>query len=106
MTNAFDAPARQAIVMELVGHEDMTNAIALNSAMFNTSVALGPAVGGVTYALFGPAWCFTINGLSFIAVIAALMAMKLEPFQPRSSISSHVRQRPEGRIGLRRVTIP
>jgi MFS family permease len=83
VTNAFDAPARQAIVQELVAREDMTNAIALNSAMFNASVALGPAVGGVTYALFGPAWCFTINGLSFIAVIAALMAMKLEPFQPR-----------------------
>ncbi|MGA2588147.1 MAG: MFS transporter [Candidatus Aminicenantales bacterium] len=79
--NAFDAPARQAMVQELVHSDDMTNAIALNSAMFNTSVALGPAVGGLTYALFGPAWCFTINGLSFIAVIAALSAMKLKPLE-------------------------
>jgi len=76
--NAFDAPARHAIIQDLVHFDDMTNAIALNSAMFNASVALGPAVGGLTYALFGPAWCFTINGLSFIAVIAALMAMKLK----------------------------
>jgi MFS family permease len=79
VTNAFDAPARHAIVQDLVAHEDMTNAIALNSAMFNTATAVGPAVAGVTYALFGPAWCFTINGLSFIAVIAALAAMKLKP---------------------------
>ncbi len=77
--NAFDAPARQAIVQELVESEDMTNAIALNSAMFNSSAALGPAIGGITYALFGPGWCFVINGLSFIAVIAALAAMKLPP---------------------------
>jgi MFS family permease len=96
VTNAFDAPARQAIVQELVAREDMTNAIALNSAMFNASVALGPAVGGVTYALFGPAWCFVINGLSFIAVIAALMAMKLEPFQPRLQPSTIAADLKEG----------
>ena len=96
VTNAFDAPARQAIVKELVGHEDMTNAIALNSAMFNTSVALGPAFGGVIYALFGPAWCFTINGLSFIAVIAALMAMRLEPFIPKTHLNSVLSDLKEG----------
>jgi MFS family permease len=79
VTNAFDAPSRQAIVQDLVAPEDMTNAIALNSAMFNTATAVGPAVAGVTYALLGPAWCFTINGLSFSAVIAALAAMKLKP---------------------------
>jgi MFS family permease len=83
VTNAFDAPARQAIVQDLVAHEDMTNAIALNSAMFNTATAVGPAVAGVTYALLGPAWCFTINGLSFSAVIAALAAMKLKPRHER-----------------------
>ncbi len=88
VTNAFDAPPRQAIVQELVDSEDMTNAIALNSTMFNTGQTLGPAVGGVTYALFGPAWCFLINGLSFIAVIAALAAMKLQPFTPRPEKSS------------------
>uniref|UniRef100_A0A7C4TIL0 MFS transporter n=1 Tax=candidate division WOR-3 bacterium TaxID=2052148 RepID=A0A7C4TIL0_UNCW3 len=75
--NAFDAPARQAFVRELVEPEAMTNAIALNSAMFNTAIAIGPAAGGIIYAALGPAWCFTINGLTFIAVIFALLAMKL-----------------------------
>jgi len=96
VTNAFDAPARQAIVQELVDYKDMTNAIALNSAMFNTSVALGPAFGGLTYALFGPAWCFTINGLSFIAVIAALSAMKLKPSAPRTKQNSVLTDLKEG----------
>jgi MFS family permease len=79
VANAFDAPARQAFVLEMVEREDLTNAIALNSAMFNTALVVGPAVAGVTYAAFGPAWCFTINGVSFIAVIAALLAMRLKP---------------------------
>jgi MFS family permease len=77
--NAFDAPARQAFVGELVDRDYLTNAIALNATMFHTATAIGPAVAGVTYALFGPAWCFTINGVSFIAVIIALQMMKLKP---------------------------
>jgi MFS family permease len=89
VANAFDAPARHALVKELVDDaEDMTNAIALNAAMFNTATALGPAVGGLTYAAFGPGWCFAINGLSFIAVLAALMMMKLQPFTPRPHVAS------------------
>ena len=79
IANAFDAPARQSFVLEMVEREDLTNAIALNSAMFNSALALGPAIGGVTYAWFGPAWCFAINGLSFIAVITALGLMRLKP---------------------------
>jgi MFS family permease len=75
--NAFDAPARQAIVMDLVPREDWTNAIALNSTMFNLATAIGPAVAGLTYAALGAAWCFTINGVSFIAVIAALLLIRL-----------------------------
>jgi MFS family permease len=84
LANAFDAPARQAFVSELVEREDLTNAIALNATMFNLATAAGPAVAGITYHLFGPGWCFTINGLSFIAVIAALRAMR---FPPRSYVS-------------------
>ena len=80
--NAFDAPARQAFVLEMVEREDMTNAIALNSTMFNSAVVLGPAIGGLIYAWVGPGWCFTINGISFIAVIIALLMMKLKPFVP------------------------
>jgi len=79
VANAFDAPARMAFVLEMVEREDLTNAIALNSAMFNSALVVGPAVAGITYAAFGPAWCFTINGFSFIAVIAALLAMRLRP---------------------------
>jgi len=79
VANAFDAPARQAFVLEMVEREDLTNAIALNSAMFNSALVVGPAVAGITYAAFGPAWCFILNGFSFIAVIAALLAMRLRP---------------------------
>lgn len=82
IANAFDAPARQAFVQELVDREDMTNAIALNSTMFNSATTIGPAVSGVIYALFGPAWCFTINALSFLGVIAALLKMRI-PYKPK-----------------------
>lgn len=85
ISNAFDAPARQAFVLEMVDREDMTNAIALNSTMFNSALVLGPAFGGLVYAWVGPGWCFTINGISFIAVIIALLLMKLKPFVPIQS---------------------
>jgi len=82
IANAFDAPARQSFVLEMVSREDMTNAIALNSTMFNAATAVGPAAGGLLYAALGPAWCFTINGASFLAVIAALLMMRIKPFPP------------------------
>lgn len=88
VANAFDAPARQAFVREMVPREDMTNAIALNGAMFNLAAAVGPAIAGITYSLFGPAYCFLFNGISFIAVIAALAAMKLsQEFQEKHTLS-------------------
>lgn len=83
IANAFDAPARQAFVLEMVEREDLTNAIALNSSMFNSATAFGPAIAGVTYAVFGPAWCFTINGISFLAIIVALLAMRNLNPQPK-----------------------
>lgn len=79
VANAFDAPARLAFVRELVEREDMTNAIALNSMMFNLATTTGPAMAGLTYALVGPGWCFTLNGISFLAVIGALLLMRLAP---------------------------
>jgi MFS family permease len=94
--NAFEAPARQSFILEMVSVEDMTNAIALNSAMFNTAMAVGPMAGGLVYAFFGPAWCFAVNGLSFVAVIAALKRMKLEPFVPRPSRTSALADLKEG----------
>jgi MFS family permease len=77
--NAFDAPTRLSFVLEMVGREHLTNAIALNSSMFNIATVVGPAVGGLAYAAFGPGVCFALNGVSFVAVIAALLAMHLGP---------------------------
>ncbi|MDR7587234.1 MAG: MFS transporter [Armatimonadota bacterium] len=86
VANAFDAPARQAFVVDLVPRDDLTNAIALNATMFNAATTLGPAAAGWVYATLGPAWCFTINGLTFVAVIAALLLMRLPPAPaPRGS---------------------
>jgi MFS family permease len=88
LANAFDAPARLAFVMELVNRDDLTNAIALNATMFNLATAVGPAVAGLTYAAFGPGWCFLLNGISFLAVIGALLRMRLKPFVPQERTSS------------------
>jgi predicted MFS family arabinose efflux permease len=96
VANAFDAPARQAFVLEMVEREDMANAIALNSMMFNSATAVGPAVAGVTYALVGPAWCFTFNGVSFIAVIVALMLMHIKPHELRVRTTSALYELREG----------
>ena len=96
VANAFEAPARQAFVLEMVDLPDLTNAIALNGAMFNTATAVGPAVAGVVYALFGPAWCFTINGISFVAVIAALAFMKLPTFVSKTEKTSAIADLKEG----------
>ena len=73
--NAFDIPARQAFLMDMVGREDLINAIALNSAMFNASRVVGPAVAGILVATIGEGWCFFVNAVSYIAVIAGLVAM-------------------------------
>ena len=94
--NAFDAPARQAFVLEMVEREDLTNAIALNSTMFNLAMVMGPAFGGLIYAWVGPGWCFTINALSFLAVIIALLLMKLKPFVPVKSTRSTFSDTREG----------
>ena len=96
IANAFDAPARHAFVPDMVGREDLTNAIALNSTIFNSATAIGPAVAGITYALVGPAWCFMINGVSFIAVIAALSRMRLKAGEREASQSSAFQDLKEG----------
>jgi MFS family permease len=84
IANAFDAPARQSFVLEMVDREDLTNAIALNATMFNLGTLIGPAAAGLIYAAFGPGWCFALNGLTFVAVIAALAKMQLRPFVVKS----------------------
>lgn len=86
--NAVDGPARQAFVVEMVGREDLPSAIALNSMTFNTARVIGPAFGGLLLATVGAAWCFTVNGLSFLAVIFGLIAMRLAPSELRSTAQS------------------
>ncbi len=96
IANAVEAPARQAFVNELVTREDLVNAIALNSTMFHSGAAIGPAIAGVTYALFGPAWCFTINAISFLPVIYSLYLMKLEKPAAQAVKKSALKQLAQG----------
>ena len=77
--NAFDAPARQAFVPELIEkREDLANAIAVNSTMFNGARLIGPAIGGLILARVGAGYCFLIDGVSYIAVIIGLLAMRIQ----------------------------
>jgi MFS family permease len=77
VVNAFDIPGRQSFLVDLVGKEDLMNAIALNSSMFNGARVIGPAVAGILVAKLGEGWCFFVNGVSYIAVIAGLMLMNV-----------------------------
>jgi MFS family permease len=78
IANSFDAPARQALAVEMVeDRRDLQNAIGLNSTMFNLARVVGPAVGGLVLASLGATWCFALNGLSFGAVLIALAGMRL-----------------------------
>jgi len=79
IVNAFDVPIRQAFFVQMVGKADLPNAIALNSSIFNGARVVGPAIAGFAIAWVGEGWCFFLNGLSFLAVIFALTAMKIEP---------------------------
>src|SRR5271169_81668 len=78
VVTAFDIPARQAFLIDMVGREDLMNAIALNSSMFNGARVVGPAVAGILVAWIGEGWCFFANAVSYIAVIAGLMLMRIE----------------------------
>jgi len=95
LSNAFDIPARQAFVVEMVGRDDLPNAIALNSSLFNGARLFGPAVAGLLVAAGGEGWCFALNAISYLAVIAGLLAMRRhpEPIQPSTaSVLAHVRE--------------
>jgi len=88
IVNAFDIPARQSFLVEMVGREDLINAIALNSSMFNGARIVGPAVAGILVAKIGEGWCFFANGVSYIAVIAGLLMMRLDPFRLKPASTS------------------
>jgi len=78
VVSAFDIPGRQSFLVDMVGREDLMNAIALNSSMFNGARVIGPAVAGLLVARIGEGWCFFANGVSYLAVIAGLLMMKIE----------------------------
>jgi MFS family permease len=105
---AFDMPARQAFTVEMTSQEDLMNAVSLNSSIVNGARIVGPAVAGLLMAYVGMAWCFFLNGLSFLAVIAGLLMMRLPKFVPQkkpNSTRQHVLEGFRYVAGHRRVRI-
>jgi MFS family permease len=95
VANAFDIPARQAFLVEMVGKDDIVNAIALSSSMMNGARIVGPAVAAIVVAAVGEGWCFLLNGLSYVAVIIALLLMRItarKDVHPRVSTWHSVRE--------------
>jgi MFS family permease len=92
VVNAFDIPGRQAFLVDMVGKEDLMNAIALNSSMFNGARIIGPAIAGVLVAKIGEGWCFFSNGVSYIAVIIGLFLMRVSPpiYRGQASPLAHI----------------
>jgi MFS family permease len=103
VVNAFDIPARQSFLVDMVGKEDLMNAIALNSSMFNGARIVGPAVAGILVASIGEGWCFFANAVSYIAVIIGLLFMKLQPRPHRPPLGSPVEHVIEGFRFVRRT---
>ena len=87
VVNAFDIPGRQSFLVDMVGRDDLMNAIALNSSMFNGARVIGPAIAGILVARIGEGWCFFLNGVSYIAVILGLLLMRVY-CPPRSQSES------------------
>jgi MFS family permease len=105
---AFDMPARQAFMVEMTSREHLMNAVSLNSAIVNGARVIGPAAAGFLMASVGMTWCFLLNGVSFIAVIAGLLMMRLPKFVPPAKLHSTGRHVLEGfryLAGHRRVRI-
>jgi MFS family permease len=95
--NAFDMPTRQAFVVEMVEDKaDLSNAIALNSSMFNMARLVGPAIGGILIAAVGEGWCFLLDAMSYIAVIGALLAMRVQPHVSKLGRAQPVQELKEG----------
>jgi len=97
LINAFDMPGRQSFLVQMVDdRNDLSNAIAINSSMNNAGRLIGPAIAGLVIGAFGEGWCFLIDGISYFAVIASLLAMRLRPFEIRRHSSSMLEQIREG----------
>jgi predicted MFS family arabinose efflux permease len=97
---SFGGPAYSALLPTLVGPEDLANAISMNSIQFNLARIIGPTLGGLAYTLFGAAWCFALNGVSFVAVIISLMVIKVHFVAPKTS-SSVLKSMKEGIVFIR-----
>jgi MFS family permease len=95
IVNAFDIPGRQSFLIDMVGKEDLMNAIALNSSMFNGARVIGPAIAGILVSKIGEGWCFAANSLSYIAVIVGLLLMHVQS-KPRTSQHSPIEDIVEG----------
>jgi MFS family permease len=96
IVNAFDVPIRQAFLVQMTSKEDLPNAIALNSSMFNAARVVGPPIAGFVIAYIHEGWCFFLNGVSFVAVILALLAMRIPKFEVKPVLGSPVRNFLEG----------
>jgi MFS family permease len=92
VVNAFDIPGRQSFLVDMVGKEDLMNAIALNSSMFNGARIIGPAIAGILVAKIGEGWCFFANAISYVAVIIGLVMMRVQPrsHRPSGSPLAHI----------------
>src|SRR5580693_3338294 len=95
IVNAFDIPGRQSFLVDMVGKEDLMNAIALNSSMFNGARVIGPAIAGILVARIGEGWCFFANAVSYIAVIIGLLMMRVHS-PARASMASPFEHMMEG----------
>jgi len=94
--SAFEIPARQAMTVELVSREDLVDAIALNSGGFNLARIVGPSIAAIILARYGLAWCFGINALSYLAVLASLSLIRLPPWMPVQYLISPYAQLKQG----------
>ena len=92
----FDMPARQSFTVEMTSREDLLNAISLNSSIVNGARVVGPSAAGLMIGAVGVAMCFFLNGLSFIAVIAGFLLMRLPPFERKIEIASATEHACEG----------
>ncbi len=92
VVNSFDMPARQAFVVEMVGRDDLLNAIGLNSGVFNSARIMGPAVAGIVMASVGIGYCFMINGISYIAVVLAIYMIKVPASGQKRQTGSFLRK--------------
>ena len=101
LINAFDMPGRQSFLVQMVDdRNDLSNAIAINSSMANGARLIGPAIAGLVIGAVGEGWCFLIDGVSYFAVIASLLMMRIKPLNHHPQGNQHARTNARG-LGLR-----